>query len=285
MSDLNRRTSQSCCSVADDGPLAAASGIAATPEWTSLDEILDRGWLEVWYQPKIDLKQKFLCGAEALSRARHPERGVIQPGVFLPNATEDAMLRLSEKVILKALHDWDCFAVHGFPLKLAVNVPAASLFRLPLSDIVCENRPKSDKWPGLILEVKEGQIVRDIQLAHQVATQLKMYGIELSIDDFGTGYSHLARLRDLPFGELKLDRNMVMNCGEDATSAALCQTAIELAHRFGSKAVAEGIENTSGLETLYKMGCDIAQGFLLARPMTRDRLLSLLKSRGTSRPV
>lgn len=262
----------------------AAADIPTTPEWASLDEILDRGWLEVWYQPKIDLKQKFLCGAEGLARARHPQQGVIPPGAFLPNASEDALLRLSEKVILKALGDWSGFSDHGFPLKLAVNVPVAALVKLPLSSLVRENRPKSDKWPGLILEVTEDQIVRDIQLAHEVATQLKIYNIELSIDDFGTGYSHLARLRELPFGELKLDRNMVMNCGEDETNAALCQTTIDLAHRFGSKAVAEGIEKASELERLYRMGCDIGQGFLLAPPMTQDRFLALLKSRAQRRP-
>lgn len=267
----------------NDKAAPAASGIPATPEWASLEEILDRGWLEVWYQPKIDLKQKYLCGAEGLARARHPEQGVIPPGAFLPNASEDALLRLSEKVILRALADWQGFADQGFPLKLAVNVPAAALVKLPISGIVRENRPNSEKWPGLILEVTEDQIVRDIRLAHEVATQLKIYNIELSIDDFGTGYSHLARLRELPFGELKLDRNMVMNCGVDETNAALCQTAIELAHRFGSKAVAEGIEKASELEALYKMGCDIGQGFLLAPPMTQERLVTLLKSRATTR--
>jgi EAL domain-containing protein (putative c-di-GMP-specific phosphodiesterase class I)/FixJ family two-component response regulator len=260
-----------------------AAGIPVTPEWASLDEILDRGWLEVWYQPKIDLKQKYLCGAEGLARARHPEQGIIPPGAFIPNASEDALLRLSEKVILKALRDWNAFCDQGFPLKLAVNVPVAALVKMPISNIVRENRPKSEKWPGLILEITEDQIVRDIQLAHEVATQLKIYDIELSIDDFGTGYSHLARLRELPFGELKLDRNMVMNCGEDSTNTALCQTTIDLAHRFGSKAVAEGIEKASELEALYKMGCDIGQGFLLAPPMTQDRFIGLLKSRSTRR--
>lgn len=255
------------------------------PDWACLDEVLDRGWLEVWYQPKIDLKQKYLCGAEGLARARHPEQGIIPPGAFLPNASEDALLRLSEKVIRKSLEDWQGFADHGFPLKLAVNVPAAALVKLPISNLVREYRPKSEKWPGLILEVTEDQIVRDIQLAHEVATQLKIYNIELSIDDFGTGYSHLARLRELPFGELKLDRNMVSNCGADETNAALCQTTIDLAHRFGSKAVAEGIEKASELEALYKMGCDIGQGFLLAPPMTQDRLVTLLKNRSSRRPV
>src|SRR5690606_20235506 len=152
---------------------------------------------------------------------------------------------LTEMILLTAMRDWEQFAQHGFTLRMALNVPVSALAQLPISTIVRENRPQSDKWPGLILEVTEDQIVPDIPHAHEIATQLKIYNIVLAIDDFGTGYSHLARMRELPFAELKLDRNLVMNCGEDETNAALCQTGIDLARRFGSKSVAEGIEKTS----------------------------------------
>jgi EAL domain-containing protein (putative c-di-GMP-specific phosphodiesterase class I) len=248
-----------------------------------LDEILRNDWLQLWYQPKIDLKQKSLAGAEGLVRAAHPDQGIIPPGAFLPNASQESMQKLTERIILTALADWARFAEHGFALKMALNVPVSALVMLPISTIVRENRPKSDKWPGLILEVTEDQIVRDIPLAHEIATQLKIYDITLAIDDFGTGYSHLARLRDLPFGELKLDRNLVMNCGEDETNAALCQTGIELAHRFGSHAVAEGIEKASELEAITRMGCDLGQGFLFAPPMPMERFVSLLKQRAMRR--
>ncbi len=245
----------------------------------SLDELLRNGWLQVWYQPKIDLRMRNLAGAEGLVRGVHPEEGIIPPGAFLPNASEESMLRLTETVLLTALRDWAQFAEHGFTLRMALNVPVGALVKLPISTIVRENRPKSDRWPGLILEVTEDQIVRDIPLAHEIATQLKIYNIVLAIDDFGTGYSHLARLRDLPFAELKIDRNLVMNCGEDETNAALCQTGIDLAHRFGTQAVAEGIEKVSELERLLKMGCDLGQGFLFAPPMAKDRFIALLKQR------
>jgi EAL domain-containing protein (putative c-di-GMP-specific phosphodiesterase class I) len=194
------------------------------------------------------------------------------------------MLKLTEKIILAALADWTRFAEQGFSLKIALNVPVGALVKLPISSIVRDNRPKSDRWPGLILEVTEDQIVRDIPLAHEIATQLKIYDIVLAIDDFGTGYSHLARLRDLPFAELKLDRNLVANCGNDTTSAALCQTSIDLAHRFGTVAVAEGIEKASELEMLLKMRCDFGQGFLFAPPMPRDRFVALLNRRSNRKP-
>jgi EAL domain-containing protein (putative c-di-GMP-specific phosphodiesterase class I)/CheY-like chemotaxis protein len=258
--------------------VAPANIPAARPAF-DLGQLLQEQRLQLWYQPKINLKLRSLVGAEGLVRGVHPEHGIIPPGAFLPNASEESMFRLTETVILAALRDWSDFAEHGFTLRMALNVPVSALVKLPISTLVRENRPKSDKWPGLILEVTEDQIVRDIPLAHEIATQLKIYNIVLAIDDFGTGYSHLARLRELPFAELKLDRNLVMNCGKDDTSAALCQTGIDLAHRFGSKVVAEGIEKTSELEALLRMGCDLGQGFLFAPPMAKDRFISLLKQR------
>jgi EAL domain-containing protein (putative c-di-GMP-specific phosphodiesterase class I) len=260
----------------ESAPKTAAVSLSPGP---TLDELMQLKGLELWYQPKIDLKHRNLVGVEGLVRGNHPELGIIPPGAFLPTASEESMLKLSEKIILTALADWTRFSEQGFSLKIALNVPVAALVKLPISAMVRENRPKSDRWPGLILEVTEDQIVRDIPLAHEIATQLKIYDIVLAIDDFGTGYSHLARLRELPFGELKLDRNLVANCGDDSTSAALCQTSIDLAHRFGSIAVAEGIEKNSELETLLKMRCDLGQGFLFAPPLPLDRFVGLLKQR------
>jgi len=244
-----------------------------------LDQLLDKGWLQLWYQPKIELRQRSLAGAEGLVRCLHPDHGVIPPGAFLPDASEDSMIRLTEHVLMTAMRDWSELSEQGFTMRMALNVPVSALVKLPISSIVREFRPKSSAWPGLILEVTEDQVVRDIPLAHEVATQLKIYNIELAIDDFGTGYSHLARLRELPFAELKLDRNLVTNCGSDETNAVLCKTGIDLAHRFGSKAVAEGIEKASELESLRKMGCDLGQGFLFAPPMAKERFASILRPR------
>src|SRR5204863_674631 len=112
----------------------------------------------------------------------------------------------------------------------------------------------------------EDQIVREISAAHAVATELRASGITIAIDDFGAGYSSFSSLRELPFAELKLDRSFVKNCATDATNAAICQTAIDLAHRLGSAAVAEGIENQADLQALVVMGCDFGQGVLIAPP-------------------
>lgn len=247
-----------------------------------LEAMLRKNWLEVWYQPKIDLRKMKFAGAEGLVRCRHPEKGIIPPAAFLPYATENDMVRVTELVLRAALADWEKFAQIGFPFKLAVNVPVNVLLKLPIHTIVREHKPKNQNWPGMILEVTEDQVVKDTALVHEIATQLRIHNILIAIDDFGTGYSHLSRLKELPFAELKLDRSLVMNCGEDKHNASLCQAAIELAHRFGTLAVAEGIETASELKALVGMNCDIGQGYLFAKPATRDDLLSSLVKNAVS---
>jgi EAL domain-containing protein (putative c-di-GMP-specific phosphodiesterase class I)/CheY-like chemotaxis protein len=244
-----------------------------------LDEALDRGWLEVWYQPKLDLGARKFAGAEGLIRCRHPELGVLPPSSFLPNATPQALTALTQFVILTALHDWQELAKSGFNLKFAVNAPIASLTDLNLPELIRANTPKGGAWPGLILEVTEGEVAKDIGLAHEIATQLSLYGISLAIDDFGEGYSSFARLRELPFAELKLDASFVQNCSEDPKNAAICQAVIELAHSFGALAVAEGLESAADVQAVQRMGCDIGQGFVFARPMPNALFTSVLRER------
>ena len=157
------------------------------------------------------------------------------------------------------------------------------LSKLPILALVRELKPKQENWPGIILELTEDQVVRDIPLVHEIATQLRIHDIMVAIDDFGTGYSHLARLKDLPFAELKVAHSLVMNCGRESNNSSVCQAAIELAHRFGAVAVAEGIENISELKALSRMGCDVGQGFLFGKAVPRDTLLSSLVDHAASK--
>ena len=244
-----------------------------------LDEALANDWLELWYQPKIDLRNMVLAGAEGLIRCRHPVHGVLSPGSFLPGASERSHSMLTEHVIVTALRDWDEIAGIGVHLHTAVNTSIGSLANLQLPSLIREHRPKSDKWPGLILEVTESEVVKDVALMHEISTQLRIYGITFAIDDFGEGFSSFARLRELPFAELKLDRSFVKGSGTDARNAGICQTIINLAHHFGAVAVAEGLENAADLQAVHRMGCDMGQGFLLARPMPKNRLIALLRER------
>ena len=129
-------------------------------------------------------------------------------------------------------------------MKLSVNVPVSALVKLPLARMLREQRPTTPNWPGLILEVTEDEILHDLKLANDVAEELRGLHCTLALDDFGAGYSSLARLRQLPFSELKIDRSYVTNCHADKVNGGLCETIVELAKRFELKTVAEGIEKT-----------------------------------------
>jgi len=244
-----------------------------------LDEALANNWLELWYQPKIDLRNKRLCGAEGPIRCRHPLHGLLSPGSFLPGASEQSHLMLTERVIITALSDWDEIAKTGLDLHTAVNASVGALTNLQLPTLIREHRPKSERWPGLILEVTESEVIKDVSLMHEISTQLRIYGITFAVDDFGEGFSSFTRLRELPFAELKLDQSFVKGCGIDAKNAGICEAIINLAHHFGAVAVAEGLENATDLQAVHRMGCDIGQGFILARPMSKKKLIELLLQR------
>ncbi len=244
-----------------------------------LDEALENGWMEFWYQPKIDLRKKQLAGAEAYARARHPLHGIALPGAFMPGATEASLIKLSEMALVSALKAGLTFSKLGVNLKLTVNIPVNALEKMPVEEIVYKYRPRAGRWAGLIIDVPEEQIVTDLALAGELATRLERCNVRLAIDDFGRGTSSLARLGDMPFAELKLDRTFVADCGTDKVNAPLCKTVIDLAHNFGKVAVAMGIEKAADAVALVSMGCDFGQGFLLGQPMPEERFISLLRQR------
>jgi EAL domain-containing protein (putative c-di-GMP-specific phosphodiesterase class I) len=251
----------------------------------TLAQALARDWCELWYQPKIELKTMRLVGAEGLVRARHPQRGVLGPGAFLPGASECDMLALTERVIISALRDWEDCAARGVSIKLSVNVPVSALVKLPIPAILREQRPQAANWPGLILEVTEDEIIHDLQIANDVADALRAFSCTLALDDFGAGYSSLARLRELPFSELKIDRSYVSNCHHDRVNGGLCEVIVQLGQRFGLKTVAEGIETTHECHKLQAAGCDIGQGYLFAKPMPKDQLIGMMRGRLVGRPA
>lgn len=252
----------------------------------TLADVLRLDWFDLWYQPKIDLRGRYLVGAEALVRARRPDGSLISPGAFLPGAAEADMLALTERVILTALRDFEDYAEQGVSLKLSVNVPASAFVKLPIAKMLREERPAAETWPGLILEVTEDEVMHDLAIAQEVADELRALNCSLALDDFGAGYSSLARLRQLPFSELKIDRSYVTNCHSDKVNGGLCETIVELAKRFELKTVAEGIESTHEAHKLQGIGCDIGQGYLFAKPMSKDHFVDMLGRRmGGARPA
>ena len=278
-SDDPRNWSGPLDSMSEDERGWLVDSMRGTSPQINVQQALREKWLEIWYQPKIDLKRKCLAGAEALARIHHPNLGVLLPGQFLAGVDDDTLALLTEHALLTTLYDWDTFNDAGYNLHLAINVPVSALLRLPIPTLVKESRPQDPSWPGLVVEVKEDQIVRDIKLAQEIARQLKVSGVTVSIDDFGGGYSSFASLRELPFAELKIDNTFVKDCATEGINGAICQTAIDLAHRFGSVAVAEGIETMADLQALQVMRCDFGQGVLLAPPMPKERFIALLNQR------
>jgi len=249
----------------------------------ALAEVLRHNWLELWYQPKIDLRSKRLAGAEALARARHPQFGLLGPGAFLPGAGEADMRALTEQVIITALRDWSDFAEDGMSVLISVNTPVSALIKLPIANIIRKHRPKSSSWPGLILEVTEDEIMQDIAKANEVAEALRACNCHFALDDFGAGYSSLGRLQQLPFSELKIDRSYVSNCHTDRINAGLCEIIVELGQRFGLKTVAEGIENVYEYHKLQGLGCDIGQGYLFSKPLSKDAFIDTALKRLVTR--
>jgi EAL domain-containing protein (putative c-di-GMP-specific phosphodiesterase class I) len=247
-----------------------------------LTDALRNGWIEFWYQPKIDLRRKQLIGTEAFARARHPQHGILMPDAFMPGASESSLITLSEQALEQGLKASLHFAEIGVNLQLAVNIPVNALVKVAVADIVQTYRDRFEKWPGLIIDIAEEQIVTDLPLANELTKTLRHLNVHLAIDHFGRGYSALAQLKELPFAELKLDRAFVNDCATDKVNAPLCKTVINLAHNSGSIAVAIGIEKASDAVALVSMGCDYGQGFLLGQPMPEERFSSLLRQRAAS---
>jgi EAL domain-containing protein (putative c-di-GMP-specific phosphodiesterase class I)/CheY-like chemotaxis protein len=261
--------------VRDAVPMMIANTVAPRID---LEAAMQKRWLEVWYQPKIDLKSLHVCGAEALLRVRHPECGVIAPADFLPPSGDPLWKPLSVFVLCRAVADWG-LADKISPLKLAVNVPASTLNAPGFVDIVRETIRSGPRTSGLLFEITEDEIIRDPEWIREVVVQLQLYNVSFSIDDFGTAYSSLSRLKDLPFRELKLDRSFVSGCAHDPVKHRLCQTVVDLAHSFKASACAEGIETGDELRCLRELGFDTAQGYFFAKPMPLTDLMEFLVAR------
>ena len=220
-------------------------GRGATPAdgKITLADVLARGWFELWYQPKIELRTMRLYGAEALVRARHPQRGVLPPGVFLPGAGEADMLALTERVIVTALHDWNDFAANGLSLKIAVNVPVSALVKLPISDDGARGAADGGELAGPHPGSHRGRDHPRPQACQRCRrTTLRRRTARWRSTISAPAIRRSRGSSSLPFSELKIDRAYVINCHTDRVNAGLCEVFVELAKRFGLKTVAEGIE-------------------------------------------
>lgn len=237
---------------------------------------------EVWnaYQPKLDLATGRIIGAEALVRWDHPQRGRINPDQFIPIVEEHGRISdLTAHVLERALADARAWAEAGAPLGVAINVSAGLLADAAFVGMVEERIRAAGVPPERItLEVTETAAMNEPAKAIAALESWRALGVQISIDDYGTGQSSLGYLQRLPATELKLDMSFVTTLAVDPRNAIVVRSTIAMAHELGMKVVAEGVEDAGCLELLGSMGCDIAQGWHVGRPVPAAELRALVKA-------
>jgi EAL domain-containing protein (putative c-di-GMP-specific phosphodiesterase class I) len=234
----------------------------------SLQIALDRHEFELAYQPKIQCKTGAPAGFEALVRWRHPERGIIMPGHFISIAEEAGLIdELSAQVFEQGLW-WFSGAFPQYELKLSLNISAKSLVDLHLVDSLFNLCREYHVAPErIVLELTETSAMTDPILSLDLMTRFRVKGFQLSIDDFGTGFSSMVQLARLPFSEIKVDRSFVMNARQSQESRTIIKSVIDLGHSLDLVVTAEGVEDIETFNYLNDLGCDLAQGYFIARPM------------------
>ncbi|MFN4090487.1 MAG: EAL domain-containing protein [Alphaproteobacteria bacterium] len=256
----------------DSAAAAEPSEARRLSTYEELHRALIGGEIDLHYQAKVDLATGRTVGCEALARWMHPTRGVVAPGEFIPIAESTGLIvPLTRHVLRLAVRQaalWRSAARSGWDPTVAVNVPADMLTDLELPDRIRALLREHDV-PGsaLSIEVTESEVARDLLNAMDVLARLRLMGVGLSVDDFGTGHSSLVKLRDLPFNEVKIDRTFIAGIETEEHTRALTQAAIRLGHCLGMRVVAEGVETRRTAAWLRRNGCDVAQGYLYARPV------------------
>ena len=242
----------------------------------SLKSVLARDFVKFWYQPRIDLKKKQVVGAEAFARVSHPQHGILAPGSFLAGAGDEELTELAGRAVVSALKMSSMLDELGICMTIAINVSVEALMKLPIVELVSKHRPRNDQWPGLLFDVQEQQAINKIVALREIFGELEKYGISLAIDNFGRANSSFAVFRYLPFSEIKIDSSFVQGCASNKGNANVCKSMIQLAHNFGRKAAAVGIEAIDDAQALKALGCDLGQGYLFGRPMTEQQLIAML---------
>jgi len=229
---------------------------------------------EPFFQPLIDVASGSLQGAEALARWCHPERGIVDPYAFVPALEANRRIDDLTWIILEkaaaACRDW---RAGGLDMAVSVNLSLRSLINVGFADRVTELvRAQGLEPKHMTLEVTETTAMTDMARVLENLARLRIKGFGLSIDDYGTGYSSLQQLSRIPFTELKVDQSFVMSALEKDSCRVILESSLDIARKLGLKAVAEGVEKRADWELLKNLGCDVAQGYFIARPMESAKI-------------
>jgi EAL domain-containing protein (putative c-di-GMP-specific phosphodiesterase class I)/AmiR/NasT family two-component response regulator len=268
---------------------ARQSGLAIPEE--QLLAALREKWLELHYQPKVNLKTGAVEGFESLVRLRHPDHGLVPPGIFIPLAEESGLITsITNQVLILALAQCAAWRDAGVVTKISVNISAKMLVDLNLPDRIEAEAKRCGADPHqIILEVTESGVFADEGDTMDILTRLCMKGFQLSIDDFGTGYSSMQQLRRVPFAELKIDRAFVTGIRRGSKDYSILDSSVALGKKLGLTVVAEGAETQEDMELLESVGADLVQGYHVAKPMTADKVLPWIadwkRTRGAEAPA
>ena len=240
--------------------------------------------LDAVYQPKVDVATGAVVGAEALVRWTHPRHGPIGPDRFVPLAEHTGLIgSLTDWMLRRATSDCRAWVSAGHDFGVAVNLSPLTLHEHGLVDRVRAVLDEAGLPPHyLTLEITEGAVMLDADGALITLEALRAAGVSVSIDDFGTGYSSLAYLQRLPIDELKIDRTFVTDLGREQHGLVIVQSAIDLGRNLGLRVVAEGVEEVEAWHELSQLHCDVAQGYLLSRPVPVADLLAWVNNGGSS---
>jgi len=230
--------------------------------------------LVLYFQPQVCIKSRELIGVEALVRWKHKKHGLIFPNDFIPLAEKSGLMaELTQEVISLAIKQSNKWKKQHFSCQISVNISAQNITSLDLPEHLSKLVAINEVDPAMLkLEMTETALMTKLTTSLDILTRLRLKGFQLSIDDFGTGYSSLALLHRVPFTELKIDQSFVMTMLENTESRAIVETCIMLGHNLNMEVIAEGVESKEIWDLLEGMGCDNAQGYYLAKPLSASAL-------------
>jgi EAL domain-containing protein (putative c-di-GMP-specific phosphodiesterase class I) len=263
--------------------LPAEKKVAKSHEVTEADvrRAIEGEEIGLAYQPKIVCRSGALNGFEALARWQSPEFGFVPPDVFIPLAEKAGSIDALTHAIFRRSLKWLSEQFRDSELKLSLNLSAKSLVDIQMADVLLEHCREYKIAPErLVLELTESSAMVDPMLSLDLMTRFRVKGFSLSIDDFGTGYSSMVQLARLPFSELKVDKSFVMRERQTAESRTIIKSVVDLGHSLGLSVTAEGVEDRATLDYLNVVGCDLAQGYLIARPMPGSAVTSWVNAWG-----
>jgi EAL domain-containing protein (putative c-di-GMP-specific phosphodiesterase class I)/GGDEF domain-containing protein len=237
---------------------------------------LRAGEIELYHQPKFDLRGRSVNATEGLVRWRHPARGMLRPDLFIPMAEETGHIRtLTDWVLRQAIDDQITMAQAGQELEVSINVSGRLLGDRDFADFV--DRTVKGACGKLCFEITETAVIENPEVALELLDRFRNAGIDISIDDFGSGLSSLAYLKQIRGHELKIDKSLITDVTESQRDALIVRSTIDLAHSLGLKVTAEGVETANAFQLLAAMGCDSIQGYLIAKPQPLNELLVFLR--------